>query len=562
MRRLRVSIAIGVVLSLLSMGTAYAYNITNASYTGTVQITNSAAAAAYNQTANFTLNTTSLINAGFLNSSVSNVALAYNGQDVPYMPGASGNQSWFAFISSIGALSNPTYTLYMGGNQTMNSTQVYFPGADGMATTDNASLELGSNFTITQTGFIDTSAGANKWLVNKTGAFTTNISGVGSITSSINLLPTSAQNNGGGAISWSSPNNSVDNSTVTYAEVSLTATGSKLLEVDGGLELTNTIYYFADVQNAAVFIDTLDVYYSGSWHSVLGSANGTGAWWSAVPIGGNYSVSAIRISFTNPSGLTYWARVYELRFTRYDSIQATASGISSGVHTVTTTADSTNLSIYVDSVLKQTLSLNGSSVVDNTNNWTFCTSNATPYLTRQQIWVGGNLRQDISWQYKTTWPILFSDASGNGNTATPTFPIGGSSATVTANITSFSPITQTTSDLTNPGVTSSNITQAFVAPPGLYTELNIQAPGANLTNSLLDGANIPRAIFWFPFLFGIIGLLGFATAWLTRSLLIQGLVMAFTMILFSLMGGFGYWVCIEFIIMASAIIVGGKQYGF
>ncbi len=219
------------------------------------------------------------------------------------------------------------------------------------------------------------------------------------------------------------------------------------------------------------------------------------------------------------------------------------------------------MSLWVDGV-EVTTALTNEAIPNTSTNWTFASGNTTLYLTRQRIWLGGSLKQDISWQYSPTEPVYLYDASGNGNTATPTLRTSGSSANVTANLTSFAPITPTTSDPTNPAITADNLTAPFDEPPNLYSELNLSFPGAALINELLDGANIPRALFWFPIIFGLLNLIGLATYALTRSIMIQGIVIGFLIILASIMGGFGYWVAIEFTIMAIAITIASRQYGW
>jgi len=127
-----------------------------------------------------------LIAGQYLNATANNTVMRNSsGADVPFMPGYTDANLWSMWVPSIGANSYLTYILY-----TANSTGGlirYFPGAGGMTTTDNASLELSDNFTIEQKGWVDTDAGADKNLVYKENAFKTFVSPTvsGNITASI-----------------------------------------------------------------------------------------------------------------------------------------------------------------------------------------------------------------------------------------------------------------------------------------------------------------------------------------------------------------------------------------
>ncbi len=271
-----------------------------------------------------------------------------------------------------------------------------------------------------------------------------------------------------------------------------------------------------------------------------------------VTVSGNFTTGAYTGNLTGlpPGNIIY-----------YRAMAHNSAGWGYGSELTFNTNYLYEMSVWVDGVEVATV-LTNDAIPNTSSNWTFASGNTTLYLTRQRIWLGGSLKQDISWQYSPTEPVYLYDASGNGNTATPTLRTSGSSANVTANLTSFAPITPTTSDPTNPAITADNLTAPFDEPPNLYSELNLSFPGAALINELLDGANIPRALFWFPIIFGLLNLIGLAIYALTKSIMIQGIVMGFLIILASLMGGFGYWVAIEFTIMAIAITIASRQYGW
>ena len=162
---------------------AIASDVTNALYSGTITISNNSTATT-NVATVANISTDNLIAGQYLNATANNTVMRNSsGADVPFMPGYTDANLWSMWVPSIGANSYLTYILY-----TANSTGGeirYFPGAGGMTTTDNASLELSDNFTIEQKGWVNTDAGADKNLIYKQDAFQAYISGAGDITARV-----------------------------------------------------------------------------------------------------------------------------------------------------------------------------------------------------------------------------------------------------------------------------------------------------------------------------------------------------------------------------------------
>ncbi len=164
--------ALGSILTFffLMPGIALASNISSAIFTSTITITNNSTSNATAVIVPFTANTSAMITQGILQSDAIDSALTNGGTDIPYMPQPS-SKNWWLFIPSLDPYSSITYNLYTGGGTTMNSALSYFPGSTGMTTTDNdTNLEPSSNFTITQTGGLNTDNGTNKNLVSKASA--------------------------------------------------------------------------------------------------------------------------------------------------------------------------------------------------------------------------------------------------------------------------------------------------------------------------------------------------------------------------------------------------------
>ncbi len=98
----------------------------------------------------------------------------------------------------------------------------------------------------------------------------------------------------------------------------------------------------------------------------------------------------------------------------------TAAGVTSGEHTVTVTADGTDLKIFIDAVEEDTIALAGASVTDNANDWVISQNNVLPYLASYNHTVGGALVT----RYEPNTMIIgttLPDREVAGNDATITF---------------------------------------------------------------------------------------------------------------------------------------------
>ncbi len=137
----------------MSYITAFASN----SYAGTINIANNCTAAT-NVCAVATIDTASLISAGYASANMSNTNIQNNSSvNVPYMPAISGNTTWSIFVSSIGTTTLP-YKFYTGGADMSNKIR-YFPGTGGMTVADNASFAPTTSGEIEWQGYLDATVG-------------------------------------------------------------------------------------------------------------------------------------------------------------------------------------------------------------------------------------------------------------------------------------------------------------------------------------------------------------------------------------------------------------------
>lgn len=179
-------------------------------------------------------------------------------------------------------------------------------------------------------------------------------------------------------------------------------------------------------------------------------------------------------------------------------LSVSATGIADGLFTYTVSADSTNMTISIDGTPQDTAALGGVSVFGNSYNWTFLQNDSVIYLDRHRIWVGGSLVQDIEWEYGA----IFTDDSGNGNTATPTFRTAGTSSNVTAEIASQADTLDEDSPLTAEGLSWVMVTAAPSTPSELYTEGGTSYPGGAEVDDLATDTNIPYMVWAVLLAFG------------------------------------------------------------
>jgi len=244
-----------------------------------------------------------------------------------------------------------------------------------------------------------------------------------------------------------------------------------------------------------------------------------------------------------------------------------------GTITAATWGDASALNIYIDDVLEDTGTL--VTVPDNSATWTFAENYSLLYLEYQDITIDGTQAQYITWEYATT----FSDQSVNSNDATPTFRVTSSDIDVTAELVSFEPVTLAVVDSFTVAGTVNILTGSPDAIPQMYTELDFEnVPGAEAVNEILSEGGIPQALWWYPFLYIGIVIIGFLTYEATTlrvssgrispesagngSLLVMFIVMEALIAIFGIMNPVPFWPALLFPIAAIAIIVSQKHFSW
>lgn len=555
-------IAFLLIVALLASigGVALASDISSANYYGVILVSNNGTAANKVST-NMTLSTQELIDQGWIDDDCTYLAVRNGaGADVAFQPSVNDSYPWCLWVPSIGNNASLNYILYTG-NASMDASLCYFPGPAGMSVSDNGSLKLSDNFSVEISGYIDTTeVGANITL--KEDAFSTYISGSGNITAEFYkwISPTSFTDPD---TQWTDETKIYDDNTGTYGYDSIPVNNwSSFVEVEISVIQCRKVRYYADYSTADINKIDVDAYYNGDWHDVYEGAFADMAW-EEQPLNDTYSVNKSRVRFYNDyDSAAVEAKLYEFDFE--ESIMVTATGIDSGEYKLEIYADTDNLTIEVDDVVEDTTALDGASVTDNDKDWTFCEAAAVPYMEYAEITVNGEQVGYWEWEYSTS----FTDQSGHGNTATPTFRTVSSDEDVNAALVSFIPIktatapAYTVSDapdfISGNLTTSSNATTGAISPSG--------PPGIALVEESAEAGGTPNIWLW-----GIMGMFIIAISGITLSymekqygggggtLLLRIGIAAVIMGIFKAFGIFDWWMIVFYLFITVSIAVGSRH---
>lgn len=332
---------------------AVASDISAAIYYGNIQVTNNGTNATNESTLITGINTTNLINSGFINASANNCAIQYQGNDVAFQPAYYPDSDWFMLVSAINSNEIRNYTFYT------NSTGgkiAYFPSDSGMSVSDNSTLEMGSdNGSISMTAFVDTTAnGTDSILFEKPNAIKCFRSGnvTGNITARIydssNETMTTPANHTDYSTEWDNESYAYDDDNATYADrdnIPVNSWSGYL-----GFHLSeatpcNSISYIAKY-DGATGIDEIDVdlYYDSAWHDIYQGAFSDNTT-ETKDIGSIENVLSMRIRLYNESdGSATKGQIYEVDFGVAGTIELTATGLTSDEYNIRVTSDNHSVS--------------------------------------------------------------------------------------------------------------------------------------------------------------------------------------------------------------------------
>ncbi|MDP4279334.1 MAG: choice-of-anchor R domain-containing protein [Dehalococcoides mccartyi] len=525
MRKLIIVVGMFFLSALIGPGTVLASTIADAIYQADIRATNASYTATH-VSAPFTWSTDSLIDGYYIDSGFTNIALQNSsGQDIPFMPGR-GSDPWIMWIEQIAQNSVLNYSLYTGGETAMGGKLAYFPGTAGMTVADAASLELGNSFEIELSGYIDTSSGTNKVIIDKGGAFIIYPNNanevIGIVGSAISISQTSYYSSTASSVysaNWYGQtfipiSDTYVNNITLWCQKILSPSGNfniSIYATSGGVPTgaplavgaisASTISTTAGAQtfylNNSVKLNS-GITYALAFSCPSGDASNYIKVWSK---NSDAYTSGTKCS-SSDSGTSWTAGSFDYYFVLSGytpAVTLTASGIISGDHSIKIVLAGGTLSLYIDGVLENSAAY-VSSIADNPTNWCIAQNGSMPYLYYAKITVGGVLKGSWTWEYAAT----FTDLSGNGNDATPSFRTTTTDADVTVSVISYTACNQSAFVTSDDDEAVEIVTDDDVGemPTGWYGNFHPEnLPGGQEISDFLEGLDFPPAFFWFAFVY-------------------------------------------------------------
>jgi len=274
-----------------------------------------------------------LVSAGYLsaNGTDSNAQIATS--SVKYMLSTTN------VLTNLPANGKSTVDIYTGYSPAQSAFAVVCGEGGYVLTPDDAELELGDNFTVTQKGYINTDAGADKYLVHKPNAYRTYVSSTvsGNITSAIltsaNVSPTGHVDP---ATIWATEADAYDDSvgTSSMSDSINATTWSDYLILTWAATDCNAINFYCDAEFAGSTID-VDAYYGDTWNDVYEGVYNDLTWYPKSM--STVSCNGTRVRFYNNDVNPRWFKINEVKYTEVsESVAVSATGIASGEHIITT----------------------------------------------------------------------------------------------------------------------------------------------------------------------------------------------------------------------------------
>ncbi len=455
------------------------------------------------------INNTQLANLGYINTTGTDTDLQEGSTDKYFLVASSK----LGFDGGSYGSGQKKYFYYRLDNTPEQTSFPVIVGYGGNYTVaDNPSIELGNNFTISQKGYIDTAVGSNKNLVYKQNAFRTYISAGGNITSEITgVVQTTPTSTNDPNVDWIGDNNAIDGNTATFATSGAVSNAwSSYLELIPSANLTCRSIRFHVPKDGVRTAASVGIYYSGGWYEVYsGSSHANNAWYTVSFTSVSVAKARLRIYITGSANSGFFN---EFDF-GLDTVVAavTATGTSSGEHTVTVTNNTTWLAIAVDGVEKQRVA--SVSVPDNNNTWYVMQGNSMVYQNYLRIYKypGNVLRMDHTPALMVSGTAI-PDQSGGPNAGTIVWGANPSGIEITVG-----GITSSESTTSAP-VGGETVPEVFHVPATIPTSVNETAVVSNLPQYVLVHA-AGQSLGWTDFtMYAVLMLFG------SLAMLFAGLV--------------------------------------
>ena len=523
-----------------------------------------------------------LVDAGYVNSNATDTRIKEGTAEHDYLI---TNQKTVLFIPSLAANQIRAYNLHMGYSPTISQFGI-IAGTGGYVTvSDDAALELGVNFEVEQSGWIDTTSGSNKNLVYKEDAFRTYVSAdneitsaiAGGVSSSVTLRPNAAGDAtelipSGAPTNWECVDDVEPDDDTTYVSAQGVGPATDYYNLEDwanppeGAVITSVVVHFRSRYNVYQAYHTpilrLSAVDTGGGEVPLISTYISYSEAVARPGGGDWAVADInslqvgaKLRSENASGYhAYCTQTYIVVNYTCD-LAVTATGIASGTHTIKTTADGTDLKIFVDDVEKDSVALAGASVPDTAYSWYLGQNNVMPYMEYCKHTVSGAL---VVWYQPTTMisGTTLPDREGTAQNGTITW---GSNSDLTVTIGSTTSLASTTSS-TGAGAVADTVSPATM-PEDWYGE------GATMGNlpfyeqfsSAAVGMGMPTQSLYLMIMLGTASAVGLGVVLFTGSVLMAMIAAGFVISAGVGTSVLGWWMLFIFVVMAVGIMYLTRQ---
>lgn len=534
---------------------------------------------------------------------ISNGYLSSDGLDAKVIDGSSLpcmlTTTQTLFVDSIMA-NHSANIQYTTGNTPASSMPIIVGNGGYITTSDAAALEPGSNFSIVVNGYIDTTAGSNKNIVSKSGALVVEVDSVTSGFINATLDNTFSQTSYNTSVLLYSGNitRCGERFTSFQSAAVINAIGLYLMKVNsptGTASLTirkvsddsligtlgtidvstlatsDTLYVFdsSPVSIGAVTDIRISLEYSGgdSNNYVNVRFQNTNPYSSGVE-------SAYNGSWTDTSGTDLAWNALTI-----NPLNTGVGGLTSGIHTVTVSLSGGTFTLLVDSNPPATASFTNN-VPDTANDWVLNQNNVMPYINYYKETVNGT--EIVKYQPQTiitgtTLPDLDYDLGSGTGKQDGTITFGSNPSGITISSGSFSPSLPSVYNPNSYGSVTPNtiISGSVIAPPQLYTELDTsKIPFGAAIDAILTAGGTPAALWWFPFIYLGIVIIGLLVYDLTQrsggqgSLLAMCATILILLVIFGVLGVTGVsgmiplWSAILFLIPAAALILSRRHVGW
>lgn len=266
---------------------------------------------------------------------------------------------------------------------------------------------------------------------------------------------------------------------------------------------------------------------------------------------GTYTIATAQPWIANTIGV-----IGKLNFNTLTSV----SGITSGLSTVLPSLSGGTFTLKINSTTNSTAF--AGSLFDTTSNFQVGSS-ATLYITEYRHYKSGTLRCRIRYNYGAT----FTDLSGNGNTATPSFPTTGNNAYVSSVLSSLLPISEPKAPAfavgAGPSLISTNIT-ATETPNPVSGNAVLKYPLKAWIDAMGAAGNFPKQ--WLPTFISVFVLLALSivTSYFLKeagasSIFVKSSVNVVGYGLLVALHIFDWWMLIFFFIFEQAIWFAAKE---